>query len=571
MKVGTAATEIDIEDCPPDAWNLLDYLSCVSKNLCSTITVDKLWDHVNWSNQNDSQVLYVVKTLVDSIPVLTSYSKLISDCVCLPPIAIHRITEQRQTTLQLLGMNSEREIGFTAGGADKTALDEYPKYLAPTALSNCDTLCNKITTPETWNAKDKALKAIAQEHFSPSTSTNPSSLSKLYQLSSFKRPSNLKQCDHYPTVRGLEVIWVAQIFDCWRIVLGVDELQSFFDELSKKNDMPTLEFLLSQGSILIQKEKELQVKTGTPWVSSSVSNPFKEQMKHGVPADSMDSEVFDSNYGDIGTVMQQLTIWTLMFCSSTHQQYVAYLLELHCLLEYESSPALRTAILNNYLVKFGLACQEKDLMQEHHNGKLELMVEKVWESALELKHRSYSHTSPSSQPKLCVLLMELKATELHLFRSGRPYPAHIATDLLSFGYNQLGTEGKLQAVIKKTEARAKFISAIKKERRHLNQSLHEVNATVPPTINSDSVHSPLSPSDTSESESESIPGTELDDEKMESSKEEAGSDGKHTRVEVNIAEGSDEDSQAELDIPASDEDDDSDSSTSSNEITDFFD
>ncbi|THU94231.1 hypothetical protein K435DRAFT_860767 [Dendrothele bispora CBS 962.96] len=652
MKVGTAATEINLEDCPLDAWNLPDYLSRVSKNLRSTITVDKLWDHVNWSNHHDSQVLYVVKTLVDSIPVLASYSKLISDRFRLPPIAIHHIPEQRQTTIQPLGTNSEREIGFTAGGADETTLEwisgdgatfqtflNLQKYLAPTALSNRDTLRNKIATPETWHAKDKALKAIAQEHFGPSTCTDPSSLSKLYRLSGFKRPSNLKECDHYPTVRGLEIIWAAQILDCWRIVLGVDELQSYFKELSKKNELLTLEFLLSQGSILVQRyasiggyervlsfrryselrEKELQVKSGTPWDSLSVSNHLEEQMNHGVPGNSMDSEVFDGDRslansilfkmqfgswllleyaikdGDVGTVMQQLTIWTFMFCGSTHQQYVTYLLELHCLLEYESSPALKTAILNNYLVKFGLSCQEKDLMQEHHNGKLELMVDKsggdfdspyyrkiispnvdnfidsgrVWESALELKHRSNSHTSPSSQPELRVLLMEFKATELHLFRSGRTYPGHIATDLLSIGYNRLGTEGKLEAFIKKTAARSKFISAIEKEKQGLKQPQHEAINTSDETVrqsplNSNSA-SPLPPSNTpecSEDESESNAGTERDTETTESS-EEVGSDAERIRVEVNIIEGSDEDSQDELgssDIPGSD-DDDKDSSS----------
>ncbi|THU76265.1 hypothetical protein K435DRAFT_705186 [Dendrothele bispora CBS 962.96] len=532
MKVGTAATAIDLEDCPPDSWNLPDYLSRVSKNLRSTLTVDKLWEHIDFSNHQDSQALYVVKALVDYIPPLMSYSKPISNRFCSPPIAVHHIPEDRQTTIQPLGTNSEREveihglkrciedfdsqIGFTAGGANETTLEwisgdgatfqtflNLQKYLAPTALDNRETLRNRVATPETWHAKDKALKAIAQEHFGPPTCTDPSSLSRLYQLCGFKRPANLKECDHYPTVRGLEVIWIAQILDCWRqvIVLGVDDLCSHFQNLSEKNELPSLEALLSQASNIVQMyasvggyervltrrryseltEKELQVKEGSLW-GSSVSNHSQEQSKHDLPTKLMDSELFDGDRslansilfkmqfgswllleyaikdGDIGKVMQQLTVRYFKLVDYS-KQYVTYLLELHCLLEYESSPKLWTAILNNYLVKFGLSCQEKDLMQEHHNGRLEMMVDKsggdfnspyyrkiispnvdnfidsgrVWEDTLKLKHRSNSHTSPSNQPEFRVLLIEFKATELHFFRSGRTYPGHIATDLLSVG------------------------------------------------------------------------------------------------------------------------------------------
>ncbi|THU84295.1 hypothetical protein K435DRAFT_806819 [Dendrothele bispora CBS 962.96] len=178
MKVGTAATEIGLQDCPQGAWDLKSHLSLVSKNCRSSMTVDTLWESINWSNQFDSQALYIVKTLVDAIPFLHSYSKVISDRFRTAPIAIHRIPEDRQTKIQPLGTNSEREveihglkhciedfdeqIGFTAGGADETTLEwisgdgatfqtflNLQKYLAPTALGNRETLRNKIATPET--------------------------------------------------------------------------------------------------------------------------------------------------------------------------------------------------------------------------------------------------------------------------------------------------------------------------------------------------------------------------------------------------------------------------------------
>jgi hypothetical protein len=185
-----------------------------------------------------------------------------------------------------------------------------------------------------------------------------------------------------------------------------------------------------------------------------------------------------------------------MFSGSSHQQYASYLLELHCLLEYESSPALRKTILNNYLVKFGLRFKERDLMQEDHNGKIQVMVPKAsgdfddpyhrniitpninhliqidrnFETGFSLKHRKTSHTSPGMRPEIQALLLSIKASELHLFTPRRSYQSHIAVDLFSEGYDRLGTGGKLDEFKRKTVARAKFIEAIEKQKKQVDTS-----------------------------------------------------------------------------------------------------
>ncbi|THU84431.1 hypothetical protein K435DRAFT_870254 [Dendrothele bispora CBS 962.96] len=558
MKVGCTATAVELEDCQKGAWDLSDYLSRVAQNLRSKMTIGTLWNSIDWKNYHDIQALYVVKTLVEYIPSLKFHSNSISERFRTHPIAIHRIPDDRRTKIQPLGTNSEQEveihgmkrciedfdgqIGFTGAGADDRLLEwvsgdgasfaaiiNLQKYLAPTSLGNRETLRNKIVTPEIWHTKDKALKAIAEEHFGPPTSADPSSLSKLYTLAGLKRPSNLKHCDHYPTMRGLELIWTAQILDCWRITLGVEELQTYFENLDTIL-LPSLETLISQASNIVSryisicrynrvlsssthsgvKVKELKVDCGTPWTSNAISNSPSEQSnqnnKHFDGNRSLaNSILFKMQFGslqllkyairdgDVGQVIQQLRIWIFMFAGSAHQQYTSYLLELHCLLEYDSSPQLRKAIMDNLLIKFGLGCQEKDITQEHHNGRLEMMVDKSggdfngsfyrqviapnvdnfikctknWETAFDMKTRSRSHTSPNNHPELRALQVEIKSSELHLFRPGRLYPEHIATDLLTNGYNRLGSEGKLKTFITKSSSRAKFIAAIEKEKKQL--------------------------------------------------------------------------------------------------------
>ncbi|KAL0056732.1 hypothetical protein AAF712_016661 [Marasmius tenuissimus] len=251
--------------------------------------------------------------------------------------------------------------------------------------------------------------------------------------------------------------------------------------------------------------------------------------------------------GDIGQVVEQLQIWIFMFAASTHQLYVTYLLELHCLLAYKSSPALREAILNNYLVKFGIGIpfHEKDLMQKHHNKKLEAMVHKAggefdgpfyrniispnvnnfiksghsWETALGLKHLGNTHTSPSASPELKALQDEFKAQGLSLFRKGRIYREHKAKDLLSAGYKRMGTGGKLAANIQKSSSRAKFIAEVGKAKK-LNSSTSNDTEETPQTLN-ETEPSPLETDNDTDLSSESETGSTESTDGSDSSDEES--------------------------------------------------
>ncbi|KAJ7807579.1 hypothetical protein B0H13DRAFT_2386367 [Mycena leptocephala] len=54
--------------------------------------------------------------------------------------------------------------------------------------------------------------------------------------------------------------------------------------------------------------------------------------------------------GDIGRVWEIMKIWIFKYAGSSHQNYMAYLLEVYCMLRYEASKDLRNAILNNWLL-----------------------------------------------------------------------------------------------------------------------------------------------------------------------------------------------------------------------------
>ncbi|KAL0061595.1 hypothetical protein AAF712_011564 [Marasmius tenuissimus] len=517
MKTGTACTSVKIHNSPPGAWNLPDHLGRVAENKRADLTTSDLFMTIDWAHHLEVSALHAVLTLLNFIPSLSQLHKAaLTHRFRSPPVALHRMPDNVQTEIQPLGTNAEKEVetqglkrcildfdqqsGLDAvddekvlqwvggDGATFATFLRLQKYLAPTSLSNRDTLRNKIGTPEAWHAKHTALIAIAQNHFGPATSMDPSSLSKLYASINFKRPADPKKCDHYPTVDGMTLVWIGQILDCWRILLDVNDLEAHFDTLSEADQLPSLDALVLKGRILVQRyasirayehalssdlhkksDPALKVPTGTPWTSPNVSDNespvfdgdrslangilFKMQFGSWLALD------FAIHDGDVGIVMEQLKVWTFMFAGSTHQQYSQFLLELHCLLEFESSPPLCTAILNNYLVKFGLRAKERDLMQEDHNKKLEAMVTKAGGNFDDPYYRKVI----SPNPELRVLLKDINDYELHYFRPMRDY-GHTAIELVGAGYRACETDRKLDSYLTKSSARSKFIIAIENEK-----------------------------------------------------------------------------------------------------------
>lgn len=100
-------------------------------------------------------------------------------------------------------------------GASYANILRLTKYCAPLGKFK-----NKIATPELWHTGATDLNSTAANHYGPATFSDPSSLSKSSNIAGLKRPSNVKSCDYYPTVRNLTVIWNAHVLDCWRYIFS---------------------------------------------------------------------------------------------------------------------------------------------------------------------------------------------------------------------------------------------------------------------------------------------------------------------------------------------------------------
>jgi hypothetical protein len=263
------------------------------------MTVETLRTDIDWTHLLEIQSLHWVRVLVDYIPELKSMSKDISTRFRSEPLAKHRMREGRKTVVQPLGTNAEREtetqgmaraimdfdeqmglgseesdqfLSWVRGdGASYATTLRLQKYLC-SIPDNHKSFRNRIATPEIWHAKATMINSIAANHYGPATSKDPSSLSRSSNAAGFKRPSNLNSCDYYPTVRSMTLIWEARVLDCWRcnplysfitisdiaptfrvFLEAKPDLLSHFTNLARQDELPSLETLLLQAGILVNR------------------------------------------------------------------------------------------------------------------------------------------------------------------------------------------------------------------------------------------------------------------------------------------------------------------------------
>jgi hypothetical protein len=167
-------------------------------------------------------------------------------------------------------------------------------------------------------------------------------------------------------------------------------------------------------------------------------------------------------------------------------------------LRYESSPALKDALLDNLLVNLkgtAGAFHEADLLQEHFNLWLEdyiqkhggdfddhffrsliapnvfhfLSIKDHFQIAFELVPRSKSHISPNLADQLKVLMMFFEQQEVHLFVSSRTR-GHVARNTLANGYDILDM-GKLDTYLRETTDHMDIIRLIVSSRDNRNSTL----------------------------------------------------------------------------------------------------
>ncbi|KAF9002660.1 hypothetical protein BDZ89DRAFT_926566, partial [Hymenopellis radicata] len=458
LKVGTAATAVRLYDCPPDAFKLQPYLDSIIENKRSELTTDRLLDSLDFPHINRVLALHWVRSLLDYLEPLHPLKPELAALFRSPPIAINRLPSDRKTEIQPLGSNAEREIEldgshacvrdfdaqsgwlekfaeflvswYGGDGGTYAALKRLKKLLAATAPKEYASFMHMVVTPELWHMGSTMVGTLATNHFGPASSADPSSLSRASTAASQKRPSDLSKPDYYPTVRGMKLIWNAQVLDCWRLHFCPDTpLPEYFAVLASKNELPSLDALIRDAETLQQRYGTLdayervlshkdwedtdiarQIPKGSPWThsaptatqsetneqedeapgepdeESSPPKSSKSKIPTHVEADGFDGDRCAANAilfkfefglwiefsyavsdGDIGRAWEIIKSWIFLFGGSTNTNYMNYLLDTYCLLTYDAPEPLRVAIFANWLANLAA--------QLGHHIPLDLMQE----------------------------------------------------------------------------------------------------------------------------------------------------------------------------------------------------
>ncbi|KAK6981217.1 hypothetical protein R3P38DRAFT_2808316 [Favolaschia claudopus] len=202
MKVGTAATKISLHGCAPGAFSASDYHARVALKERRNLTVHSLFNDIDWDHKDQVQRLHWARVLVDFASPLNPLRKQIISRFRTSPIAKRRMPDDRpRTKFQPLMLNSECE---TEAHGMKRAIEDFEHQIGVDADKYPDLLhwvrgdgasyyqilrlsryCavpgdfrNKITTPEVWHTGATNLNCLAENHYGPAPSSDPSSLSK---------------------------------------------------------------------------------------------------------------------------------------------------------------------------------------------------------------------------------------------------------------------------------------------------------------------------------------------------------------------------------------------------------
>ncbi|KAH7918111.1 hypothetical protein BV22DRAFT_1108446 [Leucogyrophana mollusca] len=395
MKVGLAATYVELEDIDPKAYDFDDKQRQLTESMRSQLTVEQLYSFTNQNHLDTIMTLQWLFTLARYIPGLDHLKKhtamLYRTCgakLQLPdhaskvhPLATCGKNETVTTELKDALLDFLEQTGQAAEEYQRCLkVHQLKKYLQ---FHDDPFKSSKATEPSlaAWHTAWTDMSRIYESHWDDLLSRDPSSLG------------------NSTTKIG--------------IYLGTEDIFQYFSDLAAQNALPDLEELdiiarkLHRGysstraihralsDVTLDSNWAKTVPQGTAWTgiqqSASLDTPKSELFRGDLVLAKEISYLRDTMLsrecalataeGDVGRVYEAMKsfmqIMPFTFAGLTHTKYVSYLLERITSLELESSPELYDAMLRSMLVNLtgrpGSFCA-LDFMQEYFNRLLEAIL-----------------------------------------------------------------------------------------------------------------------------------------------------------------------------------------------------
>ncbi|KAJ7627263.1 hypothetical protein FB45DRAFT_749505 [Roridomyces roridus] len=563
LEAGTAGTAAILEDFAENAFDYDAYNERVMKNERSTLTVAGLYADLNFEHFDRVFPLHILRVLCTHIPTLNPLLPQITQRFRAAPIAIFRARPGKRTRIVPLRCNGYKEMEmqgmrealrdfsvqagdtseavaaarvvqlFGGDGGSLLCAWRVQRHLLPQSgiLNIHETFQNLIGTSGPFHNRMNMESTMAENHFGPKTTTDPSALSRCANAAGLHIPSNLSSCDFYPTERTMDTIFDAQVLDLWDMELtghqGLQSLVTHFTKLADEKALPTVDELLSSAVTLVKKfasrtayniglNESLLTRCTDPTFPRGIDFPAPPSASppsgagaqghvesEGFTGDRVlaNSILFRHDYlfwleitdaiseGDVGRMIEVLKVWIFAFAGASKSNYTTILVNMYCFFRYEATKDLREAVWNNWLINLTGELGkyiEDDLLQEHHNLGIEVMVSKhggsfdnaffrdtispnvdffyqvkeAMERGFSLKHHGGAHTSPHIKAELLTLTRMFREEQMHCFRKGRSL-GHAAKDLIDAGVVKLDL-GKLQEVQSAAADRADILRALQR-------------------------------------------------------------------------------------------------------------
>ncbi|EIW81039.1 hypothetical protein CONPUDRAFT_137143 [Coniophora puteana RWD-64-598 SS2] len=431
MVIGVAGTYAQLHGIDVKALNLEDKAERQAKSERRTVNTNQLLDFVNHAHVDNVFATHWILLLVNEVPQLHHLKDRVSEifrtrCAIKPlPAKANKVyplapvsknetvtTELKDTFVDMLAQlgqlpeDFDERLLFTCGDGltyDKTL--QLQKY-----LQDHDTPFEKLEILQPllalWHTLWTDLSRLVEHHWGDKNNNDPSTLGHNAAKIGRPTPSDLKKVDFYPGMNLVTTVLKARTLDCWGHILGIGNQDLFrhFEELEKKDELPTFEDLEALAQKLhhtYSSTRGLQRACRDVNANQEWANTVPEGSPVQQPADSKsdfagdmalarsiafirDALVcYEASYaaaeGDVGRVYEMLKLMLFTFAGSSHSKYVNYLLESIVSAELESSPELHDAMLTAMLVNLtgqpghfmGL-----DFMQEYFNRLLQTVVQR---------------------------------------------------------------------------------------------------------------------------------------------------------------------------------------------------
>ncbi|KAF9022260.1 hypothetical protein BDZ89DRAFT_1137427 [Hymenopellis radicata] len=545
---GTAATAIRLDDCEPGAFDLDDYQTRVVRNERATLTTQALMDDVDSAHLHHIQCLHIVRMLCEHVPSLEPLCPLISERFRSEPVAKHRMRPGRKSLVVPLKANSHAEMevhgmkeaqkdfdlsaGHTPEAAAKARVllwdggdggsvlsgGRVKRHLLSQAVSLdvYHSFENRLWTPGIWHIESNMLNVIAENHYGPRTTKDPSALSRSASATNMHIPTKLNSCNFYPTSKTMRTICEARVLDIWDLHLTEHKgLLPHFESLVSSDSLPSLDDLLRHADLLVKRymstaayntalsserveraPSTFKFPLGPVWVppaeaaapadvgeteATASASAAPTASSTAAPAASStvpeeDTPGIKIHVEEKGFTGDRVLANSILFC----RDFLWWLEVSYAVADGDIGRVMEVLKLGKWI--------EDDLLQEHYNKWLEDMVAKhggsfsdpyfrdtispnvnfflrlkeELELAFELSSRGKVHTSSHLCDERRVMMAIYREDKLAYFRQARSM-GHAARELIGTGYKTLD-EAKMKDFLSGTTEQARLLGAIRRIR-----------------------------------------------------------------------------------------------------------